>query len=103
MSQLSFASLDYAAKKKRSKREIFLAEMERVVPWSRLEGVIAPHYPKASASGGPRPFPLAVMLHIYLVHPWHQLSAPTADEALSDSHSMRQFAGLQVGRDALPD
>lgn len=43
MGQLSFASLDCAAKKRRTKREVFLAEMEEVVPWSRLEAVIAPH------------------------------------------------------------
>ncbi|MCL4768324.1 MAG: IS5 family transposase [Hyphomicrobiaceae bacterium] len=103
MSQLSFASLDYAAKKKRTKREVFLAEMEQVVPWSRLEAVIAPHYPKASPNGGRRPFPLGVMLRIYLLQQWYQLSDPGAEEALYDICSMRAFAGLELGRDAIPD
>ena len=44
--QLSFATLDYAGKKKRTKRDVFLAEMGSAVPWSVLEAVIAPHYPK---------------------------------------------------------
>ena len=44
--QLSFATLDYAGKKKRTKRDAFLAEMAAAVPWSVLEAVIAPHYPK---------------------------------------------------------
>jgi hypothetical protein len=44
--QLSFATLDYAGKKKRTKRDVFLAEMAAAVPWSVLEAVIAPHYPK---------------------------------------------------------
>ena len=48
MDQLSFASLDYAAKKKRTKRDVFLAEMAAVVPWVALEAVIEPHYSKAS-------------------------------------------------------
>ena len=61
MDQLSFASLDFAAKKKRTKRDVFLAEMAAVVPWAALEAVIEPHYPKGS-KGGRRPFPLAVML-----------------------------------------
>ena len=65
MDQLSFASLDYAAKKKRTKRDVFLAEMAAVVPWVALEAVIEPHYPKAGPNGGRRPFPLAVMLRIY--------------------------------------
>lgn len=61
MDQLSFASLDYAAKKKRTKRDVFLAEMAAVVPWVALEALIEPHYPKAGPSGGRRAFPLAVM------------------------------------------
>ena len=104
MSQLGFASLDYAAKKKRTKREVFPAEMDRVVPWTRLEAVIAPHYPKANPSGGGRrPFPLAVMLRVYCLQQWYQLSDPGAEEALYDIQSMRSFADLELGRDALPD
>src|SRR5258705_8436497 len=103
MSQLGFASLDYAAKKKRTKREVFLAEMNQVVPWSRLEAVIAPHYPKAGPSGGRRPFPLGVMLRIYCLQQWYHLSDPGAEEALYDIQPMRQFAGLELGRDAVPD
>ena len=74
MAQLSFASLDYAAKKKRTKRDVFLAEMAAVVPWVALEALIEPHYPKAGPSGGRRPFPLAVMLRIYCLQQWYNLS-----------------------------
>ena len=59
--QLSFATLDYAGKKKRTKRDVFLAEMAAAVPWSALEAVIAPHYPKEGLQGGRRAFPIAVM------------------------------------------
>jgi transposase, IS5 family len=62
MDQLSFASLDFAAKKKRTKRDVFLAEMAAVVPWGALEAVIEPHYPKIGPKGGRRPFPPATML-----------------------------------------
>lgn len=103
MSQLGFASLDYAAKKKRTKREVFLAEMNQVVPWSRLEAVIDPHYPKVGPSGGRRAFPLGVMLRIYCLQQWYHLSDPGAEEALYDIQPMRSFAGLELGRDAIPD
>src|SRR3954471_2239279 len=103
MDQLSFASLDYAAKKKRTKRDVFLAEMAAVVPWVALETLIEPHYPKAGPSGGRRPFPLAVMLRIYCLQQWYNLSDPGAEEALYDICSMRAFAGLELGRDAIPD
>ena len=81
MDQLSFASLDYAAKKKHTKRDVFLAEMAAVVPWVALEAVIEPHYPKAGPNGGRRPFPLAVMLRIYCLQQWYNLSDPGAEEA----------------------
>jgi len=103
MDQLSFASLDYAAKKKRTKRDVFLAEMAAVVPWVALEAVIEPHYPKAGPNGGRRPFPLAVMLPIYCLQQWYNLSDPGAEEVLYDICSMRAFAGLELGHDAIPD
>ena len=103
MDQLSFASLDYAAKKKRTKRDVFLAEMAAVVPWVTLEALIEPHYPNTGPNGGRRPFPLAVMLRIYCLQQWSSLSDPGAEEALYDICSMRTFAGLELGRDAIPD
>lgn len=103
MDQLSFASLDFAAKKKRTKREVFLAEMAAVVPWAALAAVIEPHYPKIGPKGGRRPFPLGLMLRIYCLQQWYQLSDPGAEEALYDICSMRAFAGLELGRDAIPD
>ena len=103
MDQLSFASLDFAAKKKRTKRDVFLAEMSAVVPWGVLAALIEPHYPKLGAKGGRRPFPLPVMLRIYCLQQWYNLSDPGAEEALYDIQSMRAFAGLELSRDAIPD
>jgi len=101
--QLSFASLEFAGKKKSTKRDVFLAEMAAVVPWSVLEGVIAPHYPRAGANGGRRPYPIAVMLRIYCLQQWYNLSDPGAEEALYDIESMRAFCNLELGRDPIPD
>ena len=101
MSQLSFATLDHRNKKKQTKRERFLAEMDAVVPWAALLGLIEPHYPKAG--NGRRPYPLAVMLRIYFLQQWYQLSDPGAEEALYDIQSMRAFAGLELGHDSIPD
>ena len=101
--QLSFATLDYAGKKKRTKRDAFLAEMAAAVPWSVLEAVIAPHYPKEGPQGGRRAFPIAVMLRIYCLQQWYNLSDPGAEEALYDIQSMRAFCNLELGRDPIPD
>ena len=101
MTQLSFATLDHQNKKKRTKREVFLDEMDDVVPWVRLSALIAPHYPKVG--NGRRPYPIETMLRIYFLQQWYQLSDPGAEEALYDIQSMRAFAGLELGRDAVPD
>ena len=95
--QLSFASLDFAAKKKRTKRDVFLAEMTAVVPWAKLEALIEPHYPRLGVQGGRRPFSLSTMLRTYCLQQWYNLSDPGAEEALYDIQSMRAFAGLELG------
>jgi IS5 family transposase len=99
--QLSFASLDFAGKKKRTKRDVFLAEMAAVVPWPALESIIERHYPKSGPQGGRRPFPVAVMLRIYCLQQWYDLSDPGAEEA--HIQSMRAFCHLEPGRDPIPD
>src|SRR6187399_3292417 len=93
MDQLSFASLAYAAKKKRTKRDVFLAEMAAVVPWVALEAVIEPHYPKAGPNGRRRLFPLAVMLRIYCLQQWYNLSDPGAE-----GNALRHLLDARVRR-----
>lgn len=101
MSQPSFSDLAYHSKKKKTRREQFLDEMSRVVPWQRLEEVIRPHYPVAGR--GRRPFDLGKMLRVYCLQQWFGLSDPALEESLYDSESMRRFAGFSLGDDAIPD
>ena len=101
MKQLSFSSFEQSQKKKRTKREVFLAEMDAVVPWARLEGLISPYYTK-TRKGRPQ-MRLAVMLRIYFLQQWYGLSDPGAEEALYDMHSMRDFTGLDLASDPIPD
>lgn len=93
--QTTFASLAWAGKKKQTKREKFLSEMDRVVPWDKLQGLIEPHYPKAG--NGRRPMPLERMVRIYFVQQWYGLSDPGMEEALYDIESVRRFAGIELG------
>src|SRR5258708_12747736 len=102
MDQLSFASLDFAAKKKRTKRDVFLAEMSAVVPWAVLEGLIEPHYPKLGPQGGRRPFPLSTMLRIYCLQQWYCLSDPGAEEAPYHIHSIPPFPALEPPPTSIP-
>ncbi|WPG41324.1 IS5 family transposase [Variovorax sp. EBFNA2] len=99
MSQISFSDAEQAGKRKKTRREIFLAEMELVVPWRALLKVIEPHYPVAGR--GRRPYPLEAMLRVHLMQNWFALSDPAMEEALYEIASLRTFARL--GLESIPD
>jgi transposase, IS5 family len=99
MQQISFSDAEHSAKKKITKREKFLTEMNAIVPWQVLLKVIEPHYPVAG--NGRAPYPLTVMLRIHLMQQWFNLSDPGAEEALYEIASMRSFAGISLGE--IPD
>lgn len=101
MKQLSFSDAEYSGKRKRTRREVFLAEMDQVVPWVRLVELIEPVYPKPGK--GRRPYALETMLRIHFMQQWFSLSDPAMEEALYDMASMRQFAGLSLTRGSVPD
>src|SRR3954471_14572170 len=99
--QVSFAEAEYEAKKKRTRRDKFLAEMQQVVPWPRLLERLRPLYPKGEH--GRPPIPLERMLRVYFVQQWYGLADEAVEEALYDSQALRGFAGIELNRDPVPD
>ena len=99
--QQTFASLAWNGKGKVTRRERFLAEMDAVIPWSRLVRLIEPHYPKAGQ--GRQPLGLEKMLRIYFLQQWFNLSDPQAEDAIYDSESMRRFVRVELGDEVVPD
>jgi IS5 family transposase len=99
--QRTFASMAWQAKGKVTRRERFLAEMDAVIPWTRLLGLIAAHYPKAG--NGRQPLGMEKMLRIYFLQQWFNLSDPQAEDAIYDSESMRRFARVELGDEVVPD
>ena len=86
---------------KKTRRALFLEEMEQVVPWGELCALVEPHYPQAG--NGRRPVGIERMLRIYFLQQWFNLSDPAVEEALYDSPLMRGFAGIDLGREPVPD
>jgi hypothetical protein len=99
--QQTFAGLAWSGKKKQTRREQFLAEMNAVIPWAELRALIAPYY--LTGTGGRRAMPLERMLRICFLQHWYDLSDPAAEDALYDSEAMRRFVGVELGEDAVPD
>ncbi len=101
MKQTTLAEGGFEKYGKTTRRAAFLAEMERVVPWAQLCALIEPHYPKAG--NGRPPIGLERMLRLHLLQHWFNLSDPGLEDALYDSNALRQFAGIDLGREPVPD
>jgi IS5 family transposase len=102
MKQLSFASSEYAMKKKRTRREKFLGEMDRIVPWARLIAIIEPLYPTSGRVGRP-PIGVKRMLRMYFLQQWYGLGDEALEDAIYDSQALRDFVGIDLSREAVPD
>lgn len=102
MRQQSFAAEEFEIYRKKTRKEFFLEEMENIIPWKELKEVIEPYYPKPKKAGR-RPIGIERMLRILFLQHWFELSDPAAEEALYDSRSMRQFVGIDLGKEPAPD
>ena len=92
----------YESKKKPTRRERCLGEMDKVVRWATLLALIEPSYPTAGRRGRP-PMPAATMLRIHFMQPWYALSDPALEDALYEIESMRRFARLELNENAIAD
>jgi IS5 family transposase len=86
---------------RKSKRELFLDQMNQVVPWSELLALLEPHY--AKAGNGRQPVGLAIMLRTYFLQQWFGLSDPGMEEAFYESPVLRRFAGVDLDVADAPD
>ncbi len=99
MDQITFSEAEYQAKKRKTRREIFLERMDKLIPWKQLEKKVARYYPKGQT--GRPPYPLPTMLRVHCMQLFYNLSDPAMEDALYEIESMRHFAGLKLDR--LPD
>src|SRR5690554_8051349 len=99
MTQLTFAEAEYATKKRKTRREVFLEKMDELIPWKQIEKKLSKHYHKGRT--GRPPYPLSTMLRVHCLQLFYNLSDPAMEDALYEIESMRHFAGLKLDR--LPD
>ena len=101
--KLEFGDYEQSTAKKRTKRERFLGEMEKVVLWKALLKLMEPHHPKISSKGCRPPYPLATMLRIHLLQQWYDLGDPAMEDALIEVPTIRRFAGIDMISDRIPN
>ena len=104
MKQITFAQAEHQNKKKVTRRERFLAEMNVLVPWQRLLDALSPsYYPDAAGKRGRPPTPLDRMLRIYFLQQWYGLADEALEDAIYDSQAMRDFVGIDLSIESVPD
>ena len=99
--QPSFSQVEFATKKKVTRRETFLARMETLIPWNQLLAVIEPFYPKGER--GRPPIGLERMLRVYFLQQWYALADEALEDALYDSQALQRFARIDLGAEGVPD
>jgi IS5 family transposase len=102
MRQRSLSASGFEKYQKKTRKQQFLEEMEVIIPWQELAAAIEPYYPKPEGAGR-RPVGIERMLRIHLLQHWFNLSDPAAEEALYDSRALREFVGIDLGTEPVPD
>jgi len=102
MKQTSFSDAEFASKKKLTRRERFLAEIEAATPWAALVATLLPYYPKGDGRGRP-PMGLERMLRMYIAQQCFGLSDEGIEDAIYDSQSIRGFVGIDLTHESAPD
>jgi len=102
MKQVSFSDMEFAGKRKLTRREKLLQELDQRVPWAALVAEIQPFYPNPKGAGR-RPIGIETMLRMYLVQQVLGLSDEGTEDAVYDSQSVRQFVGINLSRQSAPD
>ena len=101
MNQISLSQTGFELANKRTRKRVFLEQMEQCTPWESLIALIEPHAP--SGHTGRPPFAVDVLLRIHFMQQWFGLSDPAMEEALHDTAIYREFAGLDTGMSRIPD
>ena len=92
MKQQSFTEIEYENRKRRTKRDEFLERMERLIPWKEWCALVEPYYPSGRRGRPPRG--VEIMLRMYLLSVWFNLSDEGVEDAIYDSYAFRQFLGI---------
>jgi len=101
MKRLSFSDIEYARRKRKTKRDEFLRIMNVIIPWAEWIAYIVPYYPDGKRGRPPKG--IERMLRMYLLQCWFNLSDEGLEDAIYDSYAMRSFMGINFMTEQVPD
>ena len=101
MKQMTFSDVEYSGRKRTTQKEKFLREMDAIIPWSSWVAMIAPFYPSGKRGRPPRG--IEVMLRMYLLQVWFNLSDEGIEDAIYDIYAFQRFLGINFLEEQVPD
>lgn len=76
----------------RTKKKGFLSQIEQIVPWEEWLAIIQPCYYKGER--GNKPYPLEIMLRLYMLQNLYDLSDEATVAEVIDSRAFSEFCGV---------
>ena len=101
MKQQTFSDYEYENRRRRTRRDLFLATMDEIIPWNEWTEMIQPYYPQGKR--GRKPKDLETMLRMYLLQEWYHLTGEGSEDAVYDSYAMRSFIHVDFFEEQVPD
>ena len=101
MKQMTFSDVEYSGRKKVTQKEKFLSKMEQIIPWAEWIGKIQPYYPIGKLGRPPRG--IEVLLRMYLLQIWFNVSDAGLEDAIYDSYAFQRFIGINFLEEQVPD
>ena len=101
MNQMTFSDMEYSGRKKVTQKEKFLQTMNKIIPWDEWVMKIQPYYPNGKRGRPPRG--IEVMLRMYLLQIWFNLSDAGLEDAIYDIYAFQRFIGINFLEEQVPD
>ena len=101
MKQQTFSDYEYENRRRRTRRDLFLATMDEIIPWNEWTEMIQPYYPQGKR--GRKPKDLETMLRMYLLQEWYHLTGEGSEDAVYDSYATRSFIHVDFFEEQVPD
>jgi IS5 family transposase len=100
--QQTLSDIEYSNRKRRTKMDIFLEEMDAIIDWADWCALVEPYYPKGERGRPPRG--VEIMLRMYLLQNWYTLADEATEEAIYNTYPMARFMGIDfMGDEQVPD
>ena len=99
--QYTFTDMEYAARKRATRKDEFLRQMDKMIPWTEWVKMIRPYYPKGERGRPARG--IETMTIMYLLQMWFNLSDEGVEDAIYDSYAMRSFMRIDFMEESVPD